>query len=264
MRILVSFWFWLLFLTTAPILFVLGAVLLVVAYPVDPDRKWLHALVCRWCYWLWLHASPGWSIRVEGRELLPQGPCVMVANHQSPMDIPAVMGLFTPFKFVAKASLFKLPIVGWMMSLLGYVPLVRGTSRSLEKLLGPCRAWLRRGMPVFIFPEGTYSANGELLPFKRGAFQLALEEHVPVVPVVVEGTPGLLEGDGLWMSPRATIRVRVLPALPPETFGPDPVALATRVREQYMAVLPVGSGRALGPAGGEVSVEGVGGGPVAS
>ena len=244
MRFVVSFWFWFLFATTAPVLFVLGAVLCVVAYPVDPQRRWLHALVCRWCYWLWLHASPGWRIQVEGRELIPPGPCVFVANHQSAMDIPAVMGLFTPYKFVAKASLFRLPIVGWMMSLLGYVPLVRGTSQSLGKLLEPCRAWLRRGMPVFIFPEGTYSADGTLLPFKRGAFQLALEEHVPVVPVLVEGTPQLVVGDGPWMSPRAHIRVRVLPPVPPETFGPDPVALASRVREQYLERLPASGAQA--------------------
>ncbi len=231
MRFVVSLWFWFVFATTAPVLFTLGAVLFVVAYPVDPDRRWLHALVCRWCFWLWLHASPGWRIRVEGREHIPSGPCVFVANHQSAMDIPAVMGLFTPYKFVAKASLFRLPLVGWMMSLLGYVPLVRGTSQSMEKLLGPCRLWLRRGMPVFIFPEGTYSADGTLLPFKRGAFQLALEEHVPVVPVLVEGTPQLVVGDGPWMSPRAEIRVRVLPPVPPETFGPDPVLLASKVRE---------------------------------
>ena len=237
MRLVVTLWFWSLFVLTAPVLFVLGAVLLVVAWPVDPHRNLLHGLVCRWCYWLWLHASPGWRIQIEGRERLPRGPCVLVANHQSPFDIPAVMGLFTPYKFVAKASLFNIPIVGWMMSLLGYVPLVRGTSQSLGKLLEPCRLWLRRGIPVFIFPEGTYSAEGALLPFKRGAFQLALEEHVPVVPVVVEGTPSLLAGDGAWMSPRANIRVRVLPPVPPETFGPDPVALASRVREQYEAAL---------------------------
>jgi 1-acyl-sn-glycerol-3-phosphate acyltransferase len=161
---------------------------------------------------------------------------VLVANHQSAADILAAMGLFHPYKFVAKASLFSIPIVGWMMSLLGYVAVTRGKTSSLLQLLEPCRAWLRRGMPVLIFPEGTYS-QGELLRFKRGAFQLALEEHVPVVPIVIEGTPQLVDGDGPWMSPRASIRVRVLPPLPPESFGPDPVEFADRVRELYVDVL---------------------------
>jgi 1-acyl-sn-glycerol-3-phosphate acyltransferase len=146
------------------------------------------------------------------------------------------MGLFHPYKFVAKASLFPIPIVGWMMSLLGYVPVKRGSTNSMGQMLEQCRRWLRRGMPVLIFPEGTYSQEG-LLRFKRGAFQLALEEHVPVVPVVIEGTPQLVDGDGPWMSPRASIRVRVMPPLPPEAFGPDPVEFADRVRELYVNTL---------------------------
>jgi 1-acyl-sn-glycerol-3-phosphate acyltransferase len=236
MKYAVTAWFWLLFLTTAPVLFVLGLVLFLVAYPVDPDRRWLHALVCRWCHLLWLHASPGWRTRVEGRELLPSGACVLVANHQSAADILAAMGLFHPYKFVAKASLFPIPIVGWMMSLLGYVPVKRGSTNSMGQMLEQCRYWLRRGMPVLIFPEGTYSQEG-LLRFKRGAFQLALEEHVPVVPVVIEGTTQLLEGDGIWMSPRASMRVRVLPPLPPESFAPDALTLAEQVRALYVEKL---------------------------
>ncbi|MFL5356967.1 lysophospholipid acyltransferase family protein [Archangium sp.] len=236
MKYVVTVWFWLVFLLTAPVLFALGLVLFLVAYPVDPDRRWLHSLVCRWCYGLWLHLSPGWRTRIEGRELLPKGPCVLVANHQSAVDILAAMGLFHPYKFVAKSSLFSIPIVGWMMSLLGYVRVTRGTFSSMLQMLDPCRYWLRRGMPVFIFPEGTYS-QGELLRFKRGAFQLALEEHVPVVPVVIEGTPQLLDGDGMWMSPRADIRVRVLPPLPPESFAQEPAALADQVRALYVDVL---------------------------
>ncbi len=237
MKYAVTLWFWVVFLLTAPVLFTLGALLLIVTYPFDRDRRLLHALVCRWCYGLWLHASPGWRTRIEGRELIPPGPCVMVVNHQSAADILAVMGLFHPYKFVAKASLFSLPLVGWMMTLLAYVPIVRGSSTAMHQLLDPCRRWLRRGMPVLIFPEGTYSKGGQLLPFKRGAFQLALEEHVPVVPVVVEGTPGLLDGDGPWMSPTASIRVRVLPALPPESFGPDSQELATQVRTLFEQTL---------------------------
>jgi 1-acyl-sn-glycerol-3-phosphate acyltransferase len=219
------------------VLFTLGALLLLVTFPFDRDRRLLHGLVCRWCHWLWLHAFPGWRTRIEGRELLPRGACVLVVNHQSAVDILAVMGLFHPYKFVAKASLFSLPLVGWMMTLLAYVPIVRGSSTAMHQLLSPCRKWLRRGMSVLIFPEGTYSTGGQLLPFKRGAFQLALEEHVPVVPVVVEGTPQLLEGDGPWMSPRASIRVRVLPPLPPESFGPDAAELASRVRSLYEQTL---------------------------
>ncbi|GEN05528.1 1-acyl-sn-glycerol-3-phosphate acyltransferases [Myxococcus fulvus] len=237
MKYVITVWFWLVFLTTAPILFTLGALLLLFTYPVDKDRRMLHWLVCHWCHELWLHASPGWRTRFEGKELLPSGPCVIVVNHQSAMDILAVMGLYHPYKFVAKASLFSLPLVGWMMTLLAYVPIVRGSSQAMHQLLDPCRRWLRRGMPVLIFPEGTYAKGGQRLPFKRGAFQLAVEEHVPVVPVVVEGTTELLEGDGPWLNARASMRVRVLPPLPPESLGQDPVELAERVRALYERTL---------------------------
>lgn len=233
MKYLVTVWFWLIFLLTAPLLFTLGAVLLLVTFPVDRDRRMLHWLVCHWCHGFWLHLSPGWRTHIEGRELLPPGPCVLVVNHQSAMDILAVMGLYHPYKFVAKASLFSLPLVGWMMTLLAYVPIVRGSSTAMHQLLDPCRRWLRRGMPVLIFPEGTYAQPGQRLPFKRGAFQLAVEEHVPVVPIVVEGTTDLLLGDGPWMNPRATMRVRVLPPLLPESLGQDSLVLAERVRALY-------------------------------
>ncbi|MFY2562424.1 lysophospholipid acyltransferase family protein [Corallococcus terminator] len=240
MKYLVTVWFWVVFLLTAPVLFTLGALLLLVTYPIDRDRRMLHWLVCGWCHWLWLHASPGWRTRFEGKEHLPKGPCVIVVNHQSAMDILAVMGLNHPYKFVAKASLFSLPVVGWMMTLLAYVPIVRGSSNAMHQLLDPCRKWLRRGMPVLIFPEGTYAKGDQRLPFKRGAFQLALEEHVPVVPIVVEGTTQLLDGDGPWMNARASMRVRVLPALPPESLGQDAAELAERVRTLYERTLAVG------------------------
>jgi 1-acyl-sn-glycerol-3-phosphate acyltransferase len=152
-------------------------------------------------------------------------------------DIFAAMGLFHPFKFVSKASLFRVPMVGWMMSLLRYVRVERGQPRSMRGMMEACRGWLRRGMAVLIFPEGTYGEVGRLLPFKRGAFRLAIEERVPVVPVVLQGTAQLVEGDGPWLSPRARVRVRVLPPVPVEALGEDEAELAERVRALLVEAL---------------------------
>jgi 1-acyl-sn-glycerol-3-phosphate acyltransferase len=176
-------------------------------------------------------------VRVEGREWLPPGPAVIVANHQSAMDIVAAMGLFHPFKFVAKSSLFNVPMVGWLMTLMRYVPVQRGHVHAMERMLEDCRGWLHQGVAVFIFPEGTYAPTRQPLPFKRGAFRLAIEEKVPVVPVVLEGTTGILEGDGPQMHARASVRVRVLPPLLPESLGSDEVVLAARVRALYFEAL---------------------------
>jgi 1-acyl-sn-glycerol-3-phosphate acyltransferase len=249
MKYLVTLWFWLVFLVTAPVCTVLGVTLWLVTWPFDRNRALLHAFVCRWCHGLYLHAWPGWRVRVEGREHLPPGPAVLVANHQSASDILAAMGLFHPFKFVAKASLFRTPMVGWLMRLMEYVAVVRNHPRALARMLEDCRRWLARGVPVLIYPEGTYAPTRQLLPFKRGAFQLAIEARVPVVPVVIEGTTQLLDGDGPWMGPRASVRVRVLPPVPVEALGEDPERLAGRVRALYLEALglPVLAAEAPGP-----------------
>jgi 1-acyl-sn-glycerol-3-phosphate acyltransferase len=249
MRQLVTIWFGLVFLVTAPVCTVLGVLLWLVSTPFDRNRALLHAFVCHWCHWLYLSIWPGWHVRVEGRELLPPGPAVIVANHQSAADILATMGLFRPFKFVSKESLFRLPMVGWLMSLMEYVPVKRGHVHAMDRMLEDCRGWLRRGVAVLIFPEGTYAPPGQRLPFKRGAFRLAIEERVPVVPVVLEGTTQLLEGDGPWMGVRARVRVRVLPPLPVESLGQDETALAERVRALYSESLGLSPSRGQGDGG---------------
>ena len=133
------------FLLTAPVCTVLGTLLWLVSAPFDPNRALLHAFVCRWCHVLYLRSWPGWRVSVEGRERLPPGPAVLVSNHQSAADIVAAMGLLHPFKFVSKASLFKLPMVGWMMSLMRYVPVERGHVHAMDRMLEDCRWWLSRG-----------------------------------------------------------------------------------------------------------------------
>ncbi len=218
-------------LVTAPFCVVLGLCLLAVSWPFDRDRRALHAFVCHWCV-AYLRLNPGWHVTVEGRERLPRGAAVLVANHESLMDIVAAMGLFHPFKFVSKVSLFRLPLVGWMMTWIRHVPLDRGRPHSTLAMLQTCRGWLRRGMAVFFFPEGTYGDGEHMLPFRSGPFLLAIEEQVPLVPVLIEGTRDVVVGDGPWLKPRAVLRVTVLePRVPAKDA--DAEGLAAEVREMY-------------------------------
>ena len=223
--------FWMVVGLTMPLLFLAAALLFAVTAPFDPDRSVLHAFVCWSCH-AYLHVNPLWRVRVEGRERIPRGASVLVVNHQSMADVAACMGLHRPFKFVSKASLFSLPVVGWAMKMLRYVRLERGRPHSTRAMLDQCRHWLRRGIAVLMFPEGTYAPGAALLHFKPGAFVLARDERVPMVPVLISGTRDLVVGDGLWMAPRVNIRIRVLD---PVDFpaGADAVQVATAMRERF-------------------------------
>jgi 1-acyl-sn-glycerol-3-phosphate acyltransferase len=134
-------------------------------------------------------------------------------------------------KWLSKAELFRLPFLGWDMWLAGDIPVERGTARSAVRALQRCRAVLARRVSVIIFPEGTRSKTGELLPFKDGAFHLAIETGVPILPLAVSGTrTALAKRD--WRVAPAVAEVRVLP--PIETTGmtkADVAALSSRVRD---------------------------------
>jgi 1-acyl-sn-glycerol-3-phosphate acyltransferase len=232
----VTIFFALVFALTAPVCVLVSATLWLVGAVVDPQRHWVHAFLCRWGF-QYFRVNPCWRVTVEGRERIPEGPCVIIANHQSLADVVTVLGLYRRFKYVSKASLFSLPLVGWVMRLARYVSVVRGRPHSTQQMLEDCRHWLRERTAVMIFPEGTYAPLGRLLPFKRGAFRLAIEEKVPLVPVVLEGTRSLVIEDGPWLQPRCRIRMRVLPPWPPAELGQDEGALADRARALYQREL---------------------------
>ena len=223
--------FWLVVGLTMPALFVVATLVFLLTAPFDPDRRVLHAFVCRTCH-AYLHVNPLWRVRVVGRERIPRGASILVVNHQSLADVAACMGLHRPFKFVSKASLFSLPLVGWTMKMLRYVRLERGRPHSTRSMLEESRGWLRRGMAVLMFPEGTYAPGEALLHFKPGAFLLARDEGVPLVPVLLSGTRALVVGDGPWLAARVDILVRVLD---PTGFpaGADAVHVAAEMRERF-------------------------------
>lgn len=233
--------FWLVVGLLVPPLFVVAVLLFLITAPFDANRRLLHGYVCRVCHGF-LRLNPCWRVRVEGRQHIPEGAVVLVANHQSLADVVAAMGLFRQFKFVSKGSLFSLPFVGWAMRMLRYVRLDRGRPHSTRRMLEACRMWLRRGVPVLMFPEATYAPGAALLHFKPGAFLLAIEERVPVVPVLLSGTRDLVVEDGPWMAARATVGVRVLAPihLPPEA---DATGVAAKFRELFAREL----GRPLVP-----------------
>jgi 1-acyl-sn-glycerol-3-phosphate acyltransferase len=149
----------------------------------------LHNLACAWAKAIFTF-SPFWRLKVSGaRYLDPEKNYVFVSNHQSLVDILAALaGIPNHFKFIAKKELFSIPFLGWHMFLAGYIALDRTSSESGKKTILTARQWLKQGVSVLFFPEGTRSLDGQIHEFKPGAFKIAEDLEIAVVPVVIEGT----------------------------------------------------------------------------
>ena len=192
-----------------------------VVWIVDPKRMSLHWLASGWGRAVFL-CNPFWRVTVNGRHHLhPHHAYILVSNHQSLFDIMALFSVNRHFKWVAKDSLFRIPLMGWAMSCVHYIKLERGRHGSIRDTYAQAKRWLEEGVSVFFFPEGTRSRTGELGPFKNGAFKLALETGIPVVPIAISGTRDLLERGGWMLRFRTHVHISLFPALEPATYGPN-------------------------------------------
>ncbi len=175
--------------------------------------------------------NPFWRFRTSGVRIAnPRRPYVVVANHESFADILLISHLPWEMKWMSKAEFFRIPFVGWEMRLAGDIPLKRGSPTGALLAMNLARTALERRVSVMMFPEGTRSRTGELLPFKEGAFRLAIEAGVPVLPLAVAGTGTALPKHD-WRFGRAVAEVTVLE--PVETEGlavTDAARLRDRVR----------------------------------
>jgi 1-acyl-sn-glycerol-3-phosphate acyltransferase len=161
--------------------------------------------------------NPLWRFETSGTFIHdPRRPYVAVANHESWADIFLISHLPWEMKWMSKDTFFKIPCFGWMMQMAGDIKLVRGDRGSAVAAISAARDRLKKRVSVMIFPEGTRSRDGELLPFKDGAFRLAIETGAPILPMVVAGTRSAMR-KGSFRFQRAFARVHVLE--PIETTG---------------------------------------------
>jgi len=214
---------------------------MLLGYPLvllDPNRA-LSDAYFRTIGRLLVRLNPLWSVEVEGREHLESGgPYVLVVNHQSFADLIVMCFLRHPTKYLGKASVFDVPVLGWALRIAGEVPVERGNRRSGSRALLELRQWLSRGVSVCLFPEGTRSADGSIAPFKLGAFNLAIQTHCPIVPVVLAGARDLLPKHSVVFESHARIRARVLaPISTVGLSGLDAQRLADDVRAEMAKVL---------------------------
>lgn len=141
---------------------------------------------------LWARMALGLNhtgVSLSGAENIPAGPCIFMSNHQSNFDILALIAILPRrIYWIAKKELFEIPVFGTSMRRAGYIPLDRSNGRNAFKSMKEAAAIICQGKSVVMFPEGTRSTDGQLLPFKRGGFVLAAEAGVPVVPVTINGS----------------------------------------------------------------------------
>lgn len=174
----------------------------------------------------------GADITVEGKENIPQGPCVFAANHQGYFDIPLMLTqLDMPHPLVAKKQIQKIPMVRSWMEELNCLFIDRENPRQAMECLKKAGELLAQGYSLIIFPEGTRSKGGPIGEFKAGTIRVATKAKVPIVPVCIEGTYKLMEQNNYWIKP-AKVQVKILPPLETENLTRDEVkALGDRLHQ---------------------------------
>ncbi len=186
----------------------------------------VHAVACFWarrCL-----AVAGVRVRVSGVEAIPRDrPFICMANHASAFDILALFaGLPVQFRWMAKEELFRIPLFGLVMRRSGYIPVDRSDRKKSLRSMAEAVRRIASGVSVVVFPEGTRSTDGALLPFKKGGFILALQAQVPILPVTLCGTGGIMSKDG-WRINSGEVLLHISP--PIETGG-----LGVETREALM------------------------------
>jgi 1-acyl-sn-glycerol-3-phosphate acyltransferase len=185
-------------------------ILFFLTYLFDKKRDILHFTSVYWAKTI-LFLCPWWRFQVLGKENLPESEeaVVYIANHSSMADILAAFFLGVSFRWMAKSSLFKIPFLGWGMGLVGYIPVNRKSFTSRKKCMKTADKYIKSGKSMFFFPEGTRSLRSkELNSFKPGAFQLARENSVSIVPITIKGCDKLLP-KGSYVPQKTNVQIIV-------------------------------------------------------
>ena len=198
------------------VLYVLSFIALIVCYPFDKKRRVVHR-ISAWLTNTVFIFAPLARRRVVGMENIdPNKAYVMVLNHQSMVDILSIYNLPLVFKWVSKREVYRIPIVGRLLWMHGDIVINRASAKEAMQLVhSKGMEWLKKGATVSIFPEGTRSKDGQIHNFKAGAFILAKDAGVPILPVVLDGTSSLVR-KGWMINWRNVTTIKVLPPVPAE------------------------------------------------
>jgi len=188
----------------------------------------------------------GVTVKVHARAPEPQGPAIYASNHESALDVWALLrAIPRNVRFVAKQELFEIPIFGWYLKLARFIAVDRRDHARAVLALKKAGEIVRAGTSLIVFPEGTRSADGRVQPFKKGPFVVAMEARVPVVPLAISGASALTPKRRLEVSP-GIIHVAMGEPVCPDDF-PDKEALLREVRRRIIELH-----RSIGGKGGDL------------
>lgn len=238
MDTIISVLVWIICLSLTIVLFPVSVIIWFLTYPFDRERGVIH-------WWLVIQGVmfsriiPLWRIKVEGREKARRGTAyVIISNHQSLLDILILNCLRYRFRWISKIENYRVPVIGWYLRMAKYITIDRGNKDSKTEMIDISARTLRKKISIMIFPEGTRSVDREIAPFKLGAFELALMTDKPVLPVIVDGTGGVLPKHGLIFSSGHHLKIRVLDPVYPGSFGTaNPEELAQKFRNIMISEL---------------------------
>lgn len=230
--------YYLVCLVAATVLFIASFIALVVCYPFDKKRVVVHRL-SKWITDVVFGLPIFMKREVIGLENIdPHKAYVMVLNHNSMVDILSIYNLPLVFKWVSKKEVYRIPIVGQLLFAHGDIVINRASAKEAMQLVHTRGLeWLKKGASVSIFPEGTRSKDGEIHNFKAGAFILAKDAGVPILPIVLDGTNTMVR-KGWLVNWRNKITIRILPAIPAEEVkSRDIKDVMSQVREDMVETL---------------------------
>ena len=225
-------------LTVACVLYVASFIALVVCYPFDKKRVVVHTL-SKWITDVIFGLPPKMGRDVIGSENIdPKQPYVIVLNHNSMVDILCLYKIPLVFKWVSKKEVYKIPLVGRLLFAHGDIVINRASAKEAMQLVhSKGKEWLEKGASVAIFPEGTRSKDGQIHNFKAGAFILAKDAGVPILPIVLNGTDSLVH-KGWMINWRNKITIRVLPPISAEEVqNRDIKDVMAQVKEDMVSAL---------------------------
>ena len=234
MNFIKSLFIWFFYVLMLLVLFPPAFLIWLLTFLFDKRLWLLHLYSCFWAStFTWI--TPWWSVTIKGKEKIKPGKTyVLVSNHQSSVDIVLLYRLFVHFKWIAKKELFKVPLIGWNMTLNRYIVLKRGKRASIIQMMEDSIRTIKSGSSVLVFPEGTRSEDSNIKAFKEGAFKLAVEAQTPIIPIVLDGTGNALPAKGFEFQGKQHFRINVLDEISVEALSEKNVKSLTKEVQSRM------------------------------